>query len=199
MFFSIILIENKTKSLYNRLKIDYIIKGRGNYMNYTKISRPERVIQFGEGGFLRGFVDWIFQITNEKTDFNSNVVVVQPIEQGMCDKLSEQDCVYTHIMRGIKDGIPTVDKKIIDVISRCVKPYDNYEAYLSLAENPDFRFIVSNTTESGIVYAEDDKFCDAPPKSFPAKVTQLLHKRFTLGLGGFIFLPCELIKKTAKP
>ncbi len=164
----------------------------------NKTIRPERVIQFGEGGFLRGFVDWILQITNEKSDFDGSVVVVQPIENGLCDKLSAQDCVYTHIMRGIKEGEPTVEKKIIDVISRCVKPYEDWNAYLTLAENHDFRFIFSNTTEAGIEYIEGDKLTDAPPKSFPAKVTALLHKRFTLGLKGFIFLPCELIDKNGE-
>lgn len=164
----------------------------------NKTIRPERIIQFGEGGFLRGFIDWIIQITNEKTDFNSSAVVVQPIEQGLCDKLSEQNCVYTHIMRGMKDGVPTVDTKVIDVISRCIKPYEDYEAYLSLAENPDFRFVFSNTTESGIAYSEGDSINDAPPKSFPAKVTALLYKRFKLGYDGFIFLPCELIDKNGE-
>jgi len=164
----------------------------------NKVERTERVIQFGEGGFLRGFVDWILQITNEKTDLDASVVVVQPIENGMCDKLEEQDCVYTHIMRGMKDGKPTVDTKVIDVISRTVKPYDDYDAYLKLAENPDFRFVFSNTTESGITYAAGDKLSDKPPKSFPAKVTALLHKRFTLGYDGFIFLPCELIDKNGE-
>lgn len=167
-------------------------------MNYRKQIRPERVIQFGEGGFLRGFVDWILQILNEETDFNGNAVVVQPIEQGMCDMLQKQDCVYTHIMRGLRDGKPSVDKKIIDVISRTVKPYDDYDAYLRLAENPDFRFIVSNTTESGIEYIEEDRPDDTPPKSFPAKLTALLQKRFELGLSGFIFMPCELIDKNGE-
>ncbi len=158
--------------------------------NYT-----EKVIQFGEGGFLRGFVDWIIQITNENSDFNAGVVVVQPIENGMCDKLQAQDCVYTHVMRGLKNGVPTVDKKVIDCITRTVKPYDDFSAYLALAENPDFRFVVSNTTESGIAFDENDKFEDAPNVTFPGKVTVLLKKRFDLGLGGFIFLPCELIDK----
>ena len=164
----------------------------------NKVIRPERVIQFGEGGFLRGFVDWILQITNEKTDFDGSVVVVQPIDKGMCDMLEAQDCVYTHIMRGLKDGEPTVDKKIIDIISRTVKPYDNWEAYLALAENADFRFVVSNTTESGITYNEEDKPENAPNVTFPAKVTLLLKKRFDLKLGGFVFLPCELINKNGE-
>ena len=151
----------------------------------------EKVIQFGEGGFLRGFVDWMLQKVNETTDFDGQVVVVQPIEQGMCDMLSAQDCVYTHVCRG-SEG---VEVKKIDVISRCVKPYEDWNAYMALAENPDFRFVVSNTTESGIVYSDADQITDAPPKTFPAKVTLLLKKRFDLGLPGFIFLPCELINR----
>ena len=160
-------------------------------MNFEKKQRTERVIQFGEGGFLRGFVDWMLQKINEKSDFDGSVVVVQPIEQGMCDMLSAQNCVYTHVCRGVEG----VDTTVVDVISRCVKPYEDFDAYLALAEQPEMRFIVSNTTESGIVFSADDKITDAPPKSFPAKVTLLLKKRYELGLGGFIFLPCELINR----
>ena len=160
-------------------------------MNFEKKQRTERVIQFGEGGFLRGFVDWMLQKINEKSDFDGSVVVVQPIEQGMCDMLTAQNCVYTHVIRGIEG----VDKTLVDVISRCVKPYDDFAAYLALAEQPEMRFVVSNTTESGIVFSSDDKITDAPPKTFPAKVTLLLKKRFDLGLDGFIFLPCELIDR----
>ncbi len=162
---------------------------------YQKPIRPEKVIQFGEGGFLRGFVDWILQIANETTDFEGSAVIVQPIEQGTCDTLQAQDCLYTFMMRGIKDEKPTVEIKFIDVVSRTVKPYDNWDDYMKLAENPDFRFIVSNTTESGIAYLPEDKLNDAPQKSFPGKLTALLYKRFELGLKGFIFLPCELIDK----
>ncbi len=160
-------------------------------MSFEKKQRTERVIQFGEGGFLRGFVDWMLQKVNENSDFDGSVVVVQPIEQGMCDMLSAQDCVYTQVIRGIEG----VDTTVVDVISRCVKPYEDFEAYLALAEQPEMRFIVSNTTESGIVFSAEDKITDAPPKSFPAKLTLLLKKRFELGLPGFIFLPCELIDR----
>ena len=160
-------------------------------MNFTKKQRTERVIQFGEGGFLRGFVDWMLQKVNENSDFDGSVVVVQPIEQGMCDMLTAQDCVYTQVIRGVEG----VDTTIVDVISRCVKPYDDFASYLALAEQPEMRFVVSNTTESGIVFSSEDKITDAPPKSFPAKVTLLLKKRFELGLPGFIFLPCELIDR----
>ncbi len=151
----------------------------------------EKVIQFGEGGFLRGFADWMLHSVNEKTDFDGSVVVVQPIEKGMCDMLTAQGCRYTHLCRG-SEG---VDVETIEVISRCVKPYDNFEAYMALAENPDFRFVISNTTEAGICFEDDNKLTDKPAKSFPAKLTQLLKKRFDLGLGGFVFLPCELIDK----
>ena len=160
-------------------------------MNFEKKQRTERVIQFGEGGFLRGFVDWMLQKVNENSDFDGSVVVVQPIETGMCDMLSAQNCVYTHVIRGVEG----VDKTLVDVISRCVKPYDDFESYLALADQPEMRFVVSNTTESGIVYSSEDKMTDTPPKSFPAKVTLLLKRRFEKGLPGFIFLPCELIDR----
>lgn len=160
---------------------------------FEKVQRTEKIIQFGEGGFLRGFVDWIVQLTNESSDFDASVVVVQPIEKGLCAKLEEQNCVYTQVMRGLRGGETVVEKKIIDVISRTVEPYKDWDSYLALAENPDFRFVVSNTTESGIVFSSEDKAENAPNVTFPGKVTLLLHKRFTLGLKGFIFLPCELI------
>ncbi len=162
---------------------------------FERVKRTEKIIQFGEGGFLRGFVDWIVQLTNEASDFDASVVVVQPIEKGMCEKLEDQNCVYTHVMRGMKGGVPTVEKKIIDVISRTVEPYRDFETYLSLADNPDFRFVVSNTTESGIEYKDSDKISDAPAVTFPAKLTLLLKRRYDKGLRGFIFLPCELIDR----
>lgn len=164
----------------------------------NKPKRTERIIQFGEGGFLRAFVDWIVQLTDEKTDFDASVVVVQPIEKGMCDMLEKQNCVYTLIMRGLKDRVPTVDKKVIDCISRTVQPYRDFDEYLKLAQNSDFRFVVSNTTESGIAFNDSDRPDNAPNITFPAKVTMLLKKRFDLGLNGFIFLPCELIEKNGQ-
>lgn len=158
-------------------------------MSFETVKRPERVIQFGEGGFLRGFVDWMIQKLNDAGEFNGNIVVVQPIEQGMCDMLTAQNCGYTHFIRGVEG----VEKTIVNSISRCVKPYEDYDAFLALAHNPDFRFIVSNTTEAGITYVEGDKLTDRPAKSYPAKLTALLYERFKAGLGGFIILPCELI------
>jgi len=154
----------------------------------------EKIIQFGEGGFLRGFADWMLQKVNETSDFDGQVVVVQPIKNGMCDMLTAQGCEYTHICRGV-EGVET---KKINVISRCVKPYDDFDAYMALAENPDFRFIISNTTEAGITFDANDKATDTPANSFPGKLTQLLKKRFDLKLQGFVFIPCELIDKNGE-
>ena len=151
----------------------------------------EKIIQFGEGGFLRGFADWMIQKMTDVGAFDGKVVVVQPIESGMCDMLSAQDCKYTHIIRG-SEGVETTQ---VDVISRCVKPYEDWESYLSLADIPSMRFVISNTTESGIVYNECDKAENAPDISFPAKLTLLLKRRFDKALGGFIIIPCELIDR----
>ena len=152
--------------------------------------KPIKVLQFGEGGFLRGFVDWMLQIANEKEVFDGGVCVVQPIENGMCDVLTEQKGCYTHLCRGVEG----VDIKKVNVISACVKPYDNFDEYMSVASVKELRFIVSNTTEAGIKVNPDDKITDTPASSFPGKLTQLLLKRYELGLGGFVFLPCELIE-----
>jgi len=157
------------------------------------MSKKEKVIQFGEGGFLRGFVDYFLQKLNDKGLFDGSVVVVQPIERGMCEVLEKQGCEYNLFLRGIDNGEVVDEHTHISVISRCVNPYTDCDAYMALAENPDFRFIVSNTTEAGIEFVADNKFEDAPAKSFPGKLTQLLYKRFKLGLPGFIILSCELI------
>ena len=158
---------------------------------FTRTTATEKFIQFGEGGFLRGFADWMIQKMTDAGVFEGSVVVVQPIEQGMCDMLESQNCGYTHIIRGAEG----VDKTVCNVISRCVKPYEDFEAYLALALQPEMRFVISNTTESGIVFEDGDKITDAPPKTFPAKVTLLLKKRFEAKLPGFIFIPCELIDR----
>lgn len=157
--------------------------------DFEKKKLTERVIQFGEGGFLRGFCDWMIQKMNDTADFDAGIVVVQPIEKGMCDMLTDQNCNYTHIIRGAEG----VEKSVITSITRCVKPYEDFEAYLALADQPEMRYIISNTTEAGIVFAGSDKMTDVPPATFPAKLTLLLKRRFDKGLKGFIILPCELI------
>lgn len=159
--------------------------------------RPERIIQFGEGNFLRAFVDWIVWNMNERTGFNSNVVVVQPIANGMVDMLNAQDGLYHLILKGLDKGEAVYNIQLIDVISRGLNPYTQFEEYLKLAENPNMRFVISNTTEAGIAFAPDNKFEDKPANSYPGKLVQLLHHRFTTFNGakdkGLIIFPCELI------
>ncbi|MFA5848960.1 MAG: tagaturonate reductase [Bacteroidales bacterium] len=162
-----------------------------------KAKSPERIIQFGEGNFLRAFVDWIIYRMNEKVSFNSSVVVVQPIETGMSQILNNQDGLYHLNMQGIHDGAEIDTIEMIDVISRAINPYSHFEDYSLLALNPDIRFIISNTTEAGIVFDKDCKINDTPPRSYPGKLTQLLYNRFVAFNGsddkGLIIFPCELI------
>lgn len=157
----------------------------------------ERIIQFGEGNFLRGFVDWIIQVMNEKTDFNSSVVVVQPIENGMIEMLNAQDCLYHVNLQGLEKGVKTDSLTRIDVISRALNPYKEFESFLKLAEQPEIRFVISNTTEAGIVFDATCKVDDAPASSYPGKLTQLLYHRFKTFNGdrskGLVIFPCELI------
>ena len=159
--------------------------------------KTERVIQFGEGGFLRAFCDWMIDMANEKAGMDAGVVIVQPIERGMVSMLNEQDGLYTLILRGQVDGKATKDTRIIQSVKRGLSPYEDFEGYLALAHNRDMRIIISNTTEAGIVYTGKDSFDDKPQASYPGKLTRLLYERFTAFGGakgtGFILLPCELI------
>ena len=158
---------------------------------------PTKVIQFGEGNFLRAFVDWIIWNTNQKTDFNAGVVVVQPIERGMVDMLNAQDGLYHVNLQGIEKGEAVDSIQMIDVINGGLDPYTQNDEFLALAENPDIRFVISNTTEAGIAFDPSCKLEDKPASSYPGKLTQLLYRRYNHFNGdrskGFIILPCELI------
>lgn len=159
--------------------------------------RPEKVIQFGEGNFLRAFVDWIIFNMNEKTDFNGSVVVVQPIERGMIDMLNGQDCLYHVNLQGLDNGEPVNSLTKIDVISRALNAYTQNEEFMHLAEQPEIRFVISNTTEAGIAFDPSCKLTDKPASSYPGKLTQLLYHRYEYFKGdmtkGLIVFPCELI------
>ena len=163
---------------------------------------PERVIQFGEGNFLRAFIDWIIWKTNQKTDFNASVVVVQPIEKGLVDVLNEQDGLYHLNLQGLQDGKPVDSLELIDVVSRGLNPYRDFDAYLALAEQPEIRFVISNTTEAGIAFDPSCKLSDTPASSYPGKLTQLLYHRWQHFGGaadkGLIIFPCELIFENGK-
>ncbi len=168
-----------------------------NKRTAPKSCMPERVIQFGEGNFLRAFVDWIIYNMDQKTDFNSSVVIVQPLPKGMVDWLNGQDCLYHVNLQGRENGKPVDTLTRIDVVSRALNPYSQYHAYMALAEQPEMRFIISNTTEAGIAFDPDCKFTDAPAASYPGKLVQLLFHRYQYFQGdpskGMILMPCELI------
>lgn len=153
----------------------------------------ETVIQFGEGNFLRGFFNWFLDVMNEKGLYEGKAVVVQPRAGGKCALLNSQDCKYNLYLRGTKNGEIKTEHRVINSISRGIDPYKNFSDYMALADNPDMRFVVSNTTEAGIAFDESCSFSDTPCASFPGKLTQLLYRRFENKLRGFIFLPCELI------
>jgi len=162
--------------------------------------RPIKVLQFGEGNFLRGFVDWIIDVLNEKTGFNGYVQVVQPRDRSrsIIEALQQQDGLYHVLLNGIQNGKATQEKRLITCIAGALNPYDNYEAYLKYGENPDLRFIFSNTTEAGIMYDAQDTSIDTIPGSFPGKLTALLYRRFRHFGGaadkGLSIIPTELIE-----
>lgn len=163
------------------------------FLQKSVIEMKETVIQFGEGNFLRGFFDWFLDGLNKKGLYEGKAVVIQPRAGGKVYSLNEQDCKYNLYLRGIGNGQVKEEHSLIESVSRCIDPYKDFEDYLFLADNPDFRFIVSNTTEAGIEFDDSCKFRDAPCKSFPGKLTQLLYRRYKNSLKGFILLPCELI------
>ena len=168
-----------------------------NKRTAPKSYAPEKIIQFGEGNFLRAFVDWIIYNMNQKTDFNGSVVVVQPIERGMVDCLNGQDCLYHLNLQGLDKGEVINSLTRIDCISRALNPYTQNQAFMSLADQPEIRFVISNTTEAGIAFDPTCKLEDAPASSYPGKLTQLLYRRFQTFKGakdkGLIIFPCELI------
>ena len=168
-----------------------------NKRTAPKSVAPERVIQFGEGNFLRCFVDWIIYKMNRKTDFNASVVVVQPIERGMVDWLNGQDCLYHVNLQGRLNGEAVNKLTRIDCISRALNPYTQNQAFMALADQPEIRFVISNTTEAGIAFDPACQLSDAPASSYPGKLTQLLYRRYQTFNGapdkGLIIMPCELI------
>ena len=153
----------------------------------------ETVIQFGEGVFLRGFADHFLDRMNKLGLYDGKAVVIQPRPGGKVRPLQEQDCRYNLFLRGIRGGEAVSEQHTVESIARCIDPYTAHDEFAALAENPDFRFVFSNTTEAGIAFDPSCRADDTPCLSFPGKVTQLLYRRYKLGLDGFVFLPCELI------
>lgn len=162
---------------------------------------PERILQFGEGNFLRAFVDWMVTKMNQNAGFNSGVVVVQPIERGMVDMINAQDGLYHVYLKGIKDGKPIKEFTLVDSITRGLNPYTQLDEYKALIDSPELRFIISNTTEAGIALDEKDRLDMKLQNSFPGKMTALLYQRYQTFKGdpskGLIIICCELIDRNA--
>ena len=174
-------------------RLSYATLKRQGFDGYLLEQAPERVLQFGEGNFLRAFVDYFIDRMNEEAGFDAKVCVVQPIPYDGRARFAEQECLYTLFLRGQENGEKVNKKRVISAINRCINAYLDYDVLMDCAKNPDLRFIVSNTTEAGIVYDPSCEFTDKPANSFPGKLTQFLYHRFELGLPGFIILSCELI------
>ena len=174
-------------------KLSYATLEEMNYDGYLLKDAPEKVLQFGEGNFLRAFVDYFIDCMNEKAGFNGKVCVVQPIAFDARERFKVQDSLYTLFLRGQENGEKVNKKRVISALSRVINAYLDFDELMACADNPELRFIASNTTEAGIVYDPACNFEDRPAASFPAKLTQFLYRRFTNKLPGFIILSCELI------
>ena len=179
-------------------QLNYRVLKESGYDGYILEKAPEKVMQFGEGNFLRAFVDDFIDIANEKAGFNGKVVLVQPIAQGLTDLINQQEGLYTLYLRGSEKGVKVDDKRVISAVSRCINPYGNWDKVLELARSEELEIIVSNTTEAGIVHDTESAFDQNPPVSFPAKLTRVLYERFSAGRKGIVMLSCELIDNNGK-
>ena len=173
---------------------------KAGYTGYLLKNAPERVLQFGEGNFLRAFTDYWFDMANEKAGWNGKCVLVQPIAQGLTQLINRQEGLYTLYLRGRQNGEKVDAKRVISSVSRCLNPYEkqDYDAMMDVAAGEALEYIVSNTTEAGIVYDPSCRLEDCPPASFPAKLTQVLLHRWRAGRPGVVVLSCELIDNNGK-
>ena len=173
---------------------------KAGYTGYLLKNAPERVLQFGEGNFLRAFADYWFDMANEKAGWNGKCVLVQPIAQGLTQLINRQEGLYTLYLRGWQNGEKVDAKRVISSVSRCLNPYEkqDYDAMMDVAAGEALEYIVSNTTEAGIVYDPSCRLEDCPPASFPAKLTQVLLHRWRAGRPGVVVLSCELIDNNGK-
>ena len=181
-------------------KLNYAVLKQSGYTGYILEKAPEKVLQFGEGNFLRAFVNYWFDLANEKADWNGKCVLVQPIAPGLAKMINEQEGLYTLYLRGSQNGQKVDDKRVISSVSRCLNPYeeDGFQQMLEVAASDDLEIIVSNTTEAGIVYDPACQLNDRPCSSFPGKLTQVLYHRYQAGKKGILMLACELIDNNGK-
>ena len=181
-------------------KLNYAVLKSTGYQGFYLENAPEKVLQFGEGNFLRAFVDYWFDVANEKAGWNGKCVLVQPIPQGLTELINAQEGLYTLYLRGSENGQTVDRKRVISSVSRCLNPYEEagYTQMMQVACSDDLEYIVSNTTEAGIVYDPSCQFGDKPCTSFPGKLTQVLYERFKAGKSGLVILSCELIDNNGK-
>lgn len=181
-------------------KLNYTTLEATGYDGYILRSAPEKVLQFGEGNFLRAFVDYWFDVSNEKAGWNGKCVLVQPIPQGLTELINAQEGLYTLYLRGTENGQTVDRKRVISSVSRCLNPYEEsgYREMMKIACSDDLEYIVSNTTEAGIVYDPACLLQDRPCSSFPGKLTQVLYERYRAGRSGLVILSCELIDNNGK-
>ena len=187
--------------------LNYKVLEQTGYHGYILKDAPVKVMQFGEGNFLRAFVDYFYDIANEKAGYNGKVKLVQPIGNfpQMADWINEQEGLYTLYLRGSEKGQKVDAKRVISCVSDCVCPYvdDKWDEVLALARSEELETVVSNTTEAGIAYTQGDSaFDQVPPNSFPAKLTRVLYERYKAFQGaadkGLVILSCELIDNNGK-
>ena len=181
-------------------KLNYAVLKASGYQGYILEKAPEKVLQFGEGNFLRAFVNYWFDVSNEKAGWNGKCVLVQPIAPGLAKLINDQEGLYTLYLRGRENGEKVDRKRVISSVSRCLNPYEkaDFDAMMDVAVSDDLEYVVSNTTEAGIVYDPACQISDAPCSSFPGKLTQVLFTRYKAGKGGLVILSCELIDNNGK-
>ena len=180
--------------------LNYDVLKKSGYDGYILEDAPVKVLQFGEGNFLRAFVDYWFDLANEKAGWNGKCCLVQPIAPGLAKMINEQEGLYTLYLRGSENGQKVDDKRVISSVANCLNPYEkaDYDKMMEVAASDDLEIIVSNTTEAGIQYDPSCQKADCPPASFPAKLTQVLYHRYQAGKSGIIMLACELIDNNGK-
>ena len=181
-------------------KLNYAVLKASGYQGYILEKAPEKVLQFGEGNFLRAFVNYWFDVANEKAGWNGKCVLVQPIAPGLAKLINDQEGLYTLYLRGRENGEKVDRKRVISSVSRCLNPYEkaDFDAMMDVAVSDDLEYVVSNTTEAGIVYDPACQLSDEPASSFPGKLTQVLYKRWQAGKPGLVILSCELIDNNGK-
>jgi len=158
-----------------------------------KEPKKVKVMQFGEGNFLRAFIDWIINSTNKNTNFDAGVVVVQPMPFGRVKELNEADGLYTLYLQGLQNGKAERVSEVIKCVQDALNPFEEYDKYLKYALSDDLQFVISNTTEAGIAYDPNDTDFSKCPNSYPGKLLAFLKKRYEAGKKGLYIIPCELI------